>query len=356
MSGCRFMYQNQISTPAMLKVSSARPGLVGLPVPKAWGSAVAYAQGLHSGDQDQVFRLEIDSLAQGQAVGQATYRWQRADSPAWEETGVPTGVAVRLLADGVGVKWVSGQGQDFCLGDAWTILAGRAQGAAALLDSDRDTAWQAQGCQAEHLTVDLGQPARITAVILADHNLSDQAQAVLLADPAADWEQPAFAQPLALTWPHLALFLDHACRHWRLSLADPANPQGAIQAGGLYLGGHFAPARTFGAQYVRGLAASRALTSTDAGKTAGCAKALAQAWSLAFNGLDETDLAGFEAMFRAIHDVASGRLSPLWFTPFDDQPAATVYCLPGDTLEPSHQYQGRYSLNLNLQEMVRSRV
>lgn len=356
MRGCRFMYQNLLSDPAGLRVSSARPGLVGLPVPKAWGSAVAYAQGLHTGDQDQVFRLEIDSVAQGQAMGLATYRWRRADSPAWEEAGVPTGVGVRLLADGVGVKWVSGQGQDFCLGDAWTILAGRAQGAAALLDVDRDTGWEALGCEEESLSVDLGEPGLVTAFILADHNLSGESQALLMADPAADWDQPAFVQPLALTRPHLVLFLDHSCRHWRLRLSDPANPEGALRAGGLYLGGRFAPARTFSAQYVRGLAASRTLTATDAGKTAGGAKALAQVWSLCFNGLDETDLAGFEAMFRAIHDAASGRLSPLWFTPFADQPASTFYCLPGDSLQPSHQYQGRYSLNLDLQEMVRSRV
>lgn len=356
MSGCRFMHQNLISRPEMLAVSSARPGLVGLPVPKAWGSAVAYAQGLHRGGQDQVFRLEIDSVAQGQAVGQATFRWQRADSPDWERTGVPTGVSVRELADGVGVKWVSGAGEDFRQGDAWTILAGRCQGAAALLDDDRDTGWEALGCAEEWLEADLGRAERATVFILADHNLSDTAQATLLADPAADWQSPALALALPCARPHLVLFLDHACRHWRLVLADPDNPEGAVRAGGVYLGGHFAPARTFSAQYVRGLAASRAITATDAGKTAGQTKALAQAWALAFNGLDEADLAGFEAMFRAIHDPASGRLSPLWFTPFADRPDSTFLCLPGETLEPSHQYQGRYSLNLNLQEVVRSRA
>jgi hypothetical protein len=45
MPGCRFMYQNLLTQPAMLALSSARPGLVGLPVPRAQGSAVAYAQG-----------------------------------------------------------------------------------------------------------------------------------------------------------------------------------------------------------------------------------------------------------------------------------------------------------------------
>ncbi len=356
MSGCRFMYQNLIWGPEALNLSSARPGLVGLPVPRAQGSAVAYAQGLHQGPRDQVFRLEIDSLAQGAGVGQATFRWQRADSPAWEASGVPTGVAVRGLADGVEVKWVSGQGQDFFLGDSWTILAGRNFGPAALLDSDRDTVWESLGCQEEWIDIDLGRELRATALILADHNLGEAGLARLLADAEADWEQPDFALDLQINRPHLAIFMDQSFRHWRLALSDTGNPEGALKAGGLYLGGHFEPSRTFSSQYQRGWAASRSLTSTDAGKQAGSARALAQSWSLAFSGLSEDDMAGFEAMFRAIHDVDQGRLNPLWFTPFGDRPAQTIYCLPGESLAPSHIYQDRYGLNLSLQEMVRSHV
>lgn len=356
MTSCRFMYQSLISDPGQLSLSSARPGLVGMPVAKAQGTAVAYTLGSHSGAQDQVFLLEIDSLAQGDQVGQATFRWRRAGSDPWEATGLATAITPLDLADGVQVKWASGPGQDFFLGDAWTILAGRANGSAALLDTDRDTGWEALGAAQESICVDLGTEQRVTAVILADHNLGEGAQVLLQAGPQADWANPAWSQTLTITRPHLVRFLDCSARYWRLSLADPANSAGALAASLLYLGGWFEPSRMFAAGYGRSLVASRSLTATDAGKVAGCTKGLAQAWQVGFSGLGENDLAGFERMYRAVHNQGTGRLTPLFFTPFSDDPGQTLYCLPGDSLQPSHQHQGRYGLSLDLEEVVRTHV
>lgn len=357
MSVCRFLYQNLLNDPAQLSVSSAQPGMVGMPVAQARGTAVAYAAGLHQGGQDQVFLVEIDSLAAGSQVGQATFRWRRCGGADWEGLGLTTQRSFVDLADGVRIKWVSGAGADFVKGDAWSILAGRNQGPALLLDRDRDTTWQATGCAQESLSMDLGACQEVAALVLADHNLSNQAQVTLLAsNQPDDWEAPALSQPLTPTRPHLVALPVRAYRYWRLAFNDPANPAGYLSASLLYLGSCFQPSRMFGARYTRTWVAGRSTTATDAGKLAGSAKGLAEAWRISFRGLSQADVAGFQAMYQAIHDPVSGRLSPLYFTPFGEDSASTLYCLPGASLTAVYQHLGSYALDLELQEVIRTHV
>lgn len=204
MANCRFLHTNYLDDPAALTLSSAEPGLVGMPAARALGGAACYATGRHTGAQEQVFLVEIDSVAAGEAVGQATFRWRRADADTWEAAGLATSPNLSLLADGVSVKWVSGQGPDFVKGDSWRILAVRGAGSAALVDGDRDTAWQAAGCAGEHLTADLGQARRVRAMVLADHNLTAGASARLLASEADFWRVPAWGADLTASvadWP-----------------------------------------------------------------------------------------------------------------------------------------------------------
>jgi hypothetical protein len=356
MSNCRFMHQNLIQDPDQISLSSARPGLVGMPAPRASGSATAYAAGEHTGSQDQVFMVEIDSLAAGSQVGQATFRWRRASQETWEMSGQATTDTLITLADGVKIKWVSGPGADFALGDSWSILATQNFGAAALLDRDRDTAWEAEGCSEEHVTIDLGQAQQAKALVLADHNLTAGATVTLLANTSDAWEAPAWSQSLTVTAPHLVYFLDQTYRFWRLLLEDPENPAGALWASLLFLGPYFQPSRTFKQRHERSTVAGRSLTATDAGKLAGGVLGLGETFSLSFSGLGSADLDGFVSMYRAIHDPASGRLTPLFFTPFCENAAETFYCLPGATFSRTQLHLNRYALELNLEEVIISRV
>jgi hypothetical protein len=360
MGTCRFLFENLVSEAGQVAVSSARPGLVGLPAPRTQGTATAYAAGQHTGPVDQVFLLEIDSVAAGYSVGQATFRWRRGSASSWEASGVATAEAFLELADGVRVKWLSGPGQDFHLGDAWTIMATRSFGAAALLDADRDTQWEATGAADESLTVDLGESRAVEAVILADHNLTSAAVATLMADDAADWAAPAQSWSLAVDGPHLAAFPAASARHWRLELADPAHPGGALSAGLLYLGGLFQPSRTFRVGFQRSLVAGRVVNATDSGKLTGSARNLAESLGLSFRGLTAADVARFREMYAAVHQTETGRLTPLIFLPYgEDDLHDVVICLPAATLSPACQHQaaaggGYYSLSLSLEEVVRS--
>lgn len=356
MSACGFLFQNLPRDPDQVTPTSARPGLVGLPAPRAQGAATALSGGEHTGGQDQVFLVEIDSLAAGSEVGQASFRWRRAASPGWEASGRPTGTVFQDLADGVRIKWLSGAGADFALGDAWTILAMRSQGGAMLLDRDRDTEWVSLGCAHEHLTIDLGQPQAAPALALLDHNFTSAAEIWLLADDGPDWEHPAQARALTPTSPHLVCLTDWSARHWRLTIADPDNPEGCLRASLLHLGGCFRPSRTFRAGYQRSLVAGRSTTVTDAGKLGGSARGLAQSWQIGFRGLTDADLAGFEALFAACHEPASGLLNPLIFIPFLEKPWQCLYCLPATTLSPVQRHLDSHELALQLEEVIKSHV
>ncbi len=358
MSNCRFMYASLVDDPSRITLSSARPGLVGMPAPRARGTAVAYAAGEHTGPLDQLFLVEIDSTAAGSEVGRATFRWRRADRDSWEASGVGTSEGFVDLADGVRLKWSSGPGQDFFTGDAWTILATRSFAAAALVDRDRDTQWEATGCAEESITLDLGRASEVQALVLADHNLGPGAQATLMADDAADWDSPAYRQDLPVTSPHLVYFLEPAPshRHWRLRLRDAANPGGALSAGLLYLGSFFEPSRNFSTRWSRGLGALRTTNTTSAGKLTGDTRGIFRSFSLSFQGITPADVAGFEAMFQEVHQAGSGRLSPIFFTPDPGRPGETIYCLPPQSLGLRQLHQGRYSLELGLEEVVRSHV
>ena len=355
------MYENHLDSADMVAASSTRPGMVGMPAPKAQGSAVAYALGEHTGSEARVFSVRIDSTAAGNAVGQATFRWKTGDDDTWRQTGLATSETPCELADGVMIKWISGVGDDFALGDEWSILASRSFGPAAFLDGDRDTWWESTASEAEHLSLDLGLARRVRAFVLADHNLGPGAEAVLMADSGADWEDPEFSLSLDAGGPHLAAFLDQTFRYWRISLSDASNPEGLLKASLLYLGGYFEPSRQFRQSFSRSLTASRALTATDSGKKAGGAYGLGQSISLSFGQQSEDDLAGFKDMFCAVHHSQSGRLKPVFFTPFAQSPLDTLYCLPGASLSWTRLHQGgasgpRYSLEIGLEEMVKSNV
>lgn len=363
MSTCRFCFDNFITNPQDLAVSSARPGMVGSPAAEALGSATCLAAGEHTGQVDQVLVVEIDSLAAGDEVGLATFRWKRQSAGTWEASGVPTSVSLTTLMDGVSVKWVPGEGQELYRGDRWSILATGRQGSQPLLDHDRDTAWRSLACGGQWIGLDLGRERRVRALVLADHNLSQEATATLWAsdtpgDPAwrfAPEDGELVAEP-AITRPHLVCFLDATHRYWRLELDDPANPEGLLRASLFYLGDCFTPARTFRAGYAQGSQATRQLVSSAAGKVAGSSGALAAYYQLEFARLSPADAEGFQALLSAVHAGGEGGLRPLFFTPFADDPGQTLYCLPGAELARQAAAGGRWSLSLRLDEVVKTDV
>ena len=351
--GCAFLYENFVEA-AAVEVSSFRPGVVGRAAAEAVGSAVCYGSGEHLGPKDQLFTIEIDSVAAGTQVGEATFRWRRDSDSSWQASGIPTVSQPVELADGVKVHWLPGPGQHFALGDRWSLLAVTPHGPGALVDWDRDSYWEATGCTSEYVEVDLGEAKVVEAAVVSDHNLSPAASVVLKASDTRDWQSPEWSLELDPTREQMLALPGVGRRYWRVEIADPDNPQGVVRLGGMYLGRAFRPSRGFSAGYTCATVAARGMVSTDAGKMSGWTRGLGQVVELVFPRLEEADVQGFEEMFRSVHQPATGRLKPVWFVGFVEEPAWILCCMLPPQLTRVARAQGRWDVRLQLREVPRT--
>ncbi|MBI4800626.1 MAG: hypothetical protein HY794_18200 [Desulfarculus sp.] len=153
--------------------------------------------------------------------------------------------------------------------DSATLSASSANGAlpVANLQIDlRNKVWQATGCASEYVDIDIGSLRPFTGVAIANHNLTASGIFTLSAGTipgGSDLYAQAFSawEPLLgagegwsgqygaggyLTAADIAkfyaagslrlfYFTQTLARYWRLGLADPTNPEGAVRVGRIYL-------------------------------------------------------------------------------------------------------------------------
>ena len=113
----RFLYDNLIASELMISVSSLRNGIVTAAKKEGTGSAIITTSGNFSGSIDAEYIVEIDSIAGGAEVGQATFRWSDGGA-AWNGSGILTAALATLLNKGTYVAFTTGAGADFVVGDA----------------------------------------------------------------------------------------------------------------------------------------------------------------------------------------------------------------------------------------------
>ncbi len=223
---------------ATLEVSSKADGVVGYPLKEGSGSAALVSDGRYSGPAGTLYSVEIDSVTVGRGIGQATFRWKRTDSSSgWEATGRATKESIVTLDRGVKIKWVGGPGDDFKLGDRWTIETATPFGPAGLHDLNRDTVFRSGGLDGPNwIKADLGSAKRVRAVFVMDHNISPTATLTLQANSTDSWASPPYEQSLTHGKTRLGLFLDRTYRYWRLVIQDQTNPDGLIEIGEWFVG------------------------------------------------------------------------------------------------------------------------
>lgn len=351
----RWLYDNFINSAEMVSLSSARSGQVGRVVPQALGGATLWAQGGYRGDDDRKYEIRIDDIANGPNIEQATFAWRSNQDDGWRQQHQPTSTVPRELEHGVMIKWNASQGDDFVKGDRWTFLAMRLNGRAALVADDPDRQWRAAGCALETISVDLGQTQLVGAMVLGHHNLSDQAQAILLGHHADDWSAPTLVQVLNLTQPHLVCFPGASLRFWRLELRDPTNPEGVLRASQFFLGRYLEP----GLNYIYGSERSTIYNrneTTSAGNLTGASQAgQAESLRLAYRSLREEDVRDLRGLMDSVHQGASGKVRPLWLCPDVDQGSDLIFGLPSAELRRRMVRPGTrsYEVTINFEEIAR---
>jgi len=353
---CRFLYDNLITSGDMITVSSQAIGLVTKALKQGTGSAIINTGGVFSGLQSLEYAVKIDSVTAGTGIGQATFKWSEDGGESWEAAGIATSADIVSLSHGVNVKFTSVGGDDFALNDTWFFKGVSPFSAARMLDLSRDSRWRSGQLQSPNsITIDLGEPGQVAAVILHDHNLTEAADIVLKADPAADWENPDFEQTVPWVEDRLLRYLDTPTteRHWRLEIDDSSNPDGCLEIGELYLGPFLELSRTFQYERQRTRSALLGRAETDFGVGRNRFFNLAENFEYTFGTLTGDDLDSLSDMFASISDLEAGMLKPIWFN--EDSAKPQDFRLVGLTdLPDTLRFNNLYGVSLALSSVLRS--
>jgi hypothetical protein len=350
----RYLYDDLDAAVAQLTASSTRDGQVGLAVKNGTGAATATAGGAFTGATDLQYRVEIDSIAAGAEVGQATFKWRDGSVAGWNATGVATSASPITLNNGVTVTFASGTGADFAAGDRWDVICAAFYGLRQVLDRNRDTAWRSKVLASpEWIRRDLGSARQVTAVAIADHNISSGATIALAGNSADSWAAPAYSLALAWAADTIVAFLDQTYRYWRLEIDDPTNPDGYIEVGDWFLGSYFEPDSNYDRGWSQNRVATETIVRTDAGARTHLVQAVAEDFELRYRTMSPADRTGFRALEAAMHDVENLRGRPCWFVPDADAAEAHLVTLP-DRLAIRSPFLQRYELSLTLTGVPRT--
>lgn len=137
MGNPRFIFENLAADESMISVSSLRNGLVTSAKKEGTGSAIITTSGNFRGPIDLEYIVEIDSIAGGAEVGQATFKWTDGGG-TWNATGVTTPATATELNYDVMIGFTTGAGADFVGGDKWYFKGINLFNAGQMLDRDRD--------------------------------------------------------------------------------------------------------------------------------------------------------------------------------------------------------------------------
>jgi len=308
------MYDNLLNDADMLTISSLKTGTVTTALKNGTGSAVITTEGDFSGTEDLEYTIEIDSVAGGKEVGQATFKWTDGQG-SWNATGVTTSSSPITLNNGVNVSWASGTGDDFELEDTWYFKAVNLYNGERLLDWDRDSRYRSSALESPNtITIDLVSSQEIKALVIYDHNFTSNATITLKGHTSDSWGSPDFSE--AVTWASdkILHYLSSATtkRYWRLEVTDAGNSDNYIEIGELFIGSYFEPAETF--QFRTGARDIKSIIKQN--KTAfGVAKKrffnFQRDFKYKLNHISDID--SYIDMIETIIDRSDGSITPVYF-------------------------------------------
>lgn len=337
MGSARFLYNNLITSDAILTASNERAGQVGLAVKVGQGSASLQASGPYTGARPGQYIVEIDSTAAGAGVGQATFRWRPTSTAVWSASGVATATTPVALEHGLTVIWTAGGGTDLVVGDYWTITVDKPYGKARLLDLDRDTEWRSADASGwVTLDIDFGAAQTVDVVAFCDHNITAGQNIQIAGDsvtPPVYGVAPVSEQVAAQSQNVLRYLTTtpRTYRYWRLSLYDGGNPDGYLRIGELYLGTYMVFARNFDRQWGRSQVAAT-YGPTGALRSPRGVWTQAEVLDLAYRVMTAADRTQVRALFDYLYNPAVGTVRPILVNP-DSADSADVSLYELDTPE-----------------------
>jgi len=360
-------YNNLITDHSMLILSSQATGKTSGSGKVGTGVATMAITGNFAGAFDLTYDLEIDSVAGGTEIGEATFKWRNSESGVgvWEETGVLTrSTAYALSADGLGtglsITHTGRTGEDFASGDSWQWFARATYGTERLLDRNRMTGWRSTGDSSENIVIDLGSAQTPTLVIIHDHNLTSGATVTIEAHTSDSWGSPSYSYEFTSITDPLYYYIPTTqnYRYWRLVFEDSSNPDGYISINNIFLGTYLALQAT-NASWGSSAQDGYMLQSNDSasGVYRRYSYAQQQRLSLQFGDtMSNDDIDSLIALQAALVDENTNIVKPCWFHLFSDVAVNLKLMDWQDLGEFSHDYFA-YLLNsgvaMTLSEVVK---
>ena len=376
----RFLVDNYLTAPSMLSVDSERDGQVGAAYKVGTGSAYLTTGGPYTGADPEIYIVQIDSVAGGKEIGQATFAWWKSSTGAGGAAGVVTSAAPITLEHGVTVCWVAAAGNDFEIGDYWTITVYKPFGKANLIDVDRNTEWRSADLvnNVVRFTIDLGSAKTVDAVALLDTNLRVTSEvniygAAALVDlftglvgstPSGYGEEPYGTLPyggspgsgmslFGLTSGVHYLTGTRTYRYWGVEIDDISHPDGYLRAAELYLGSY----TEFSRGYAYGVRRSRNAAvygPSGALRTPGGVWAAAELLDLQYHLMTDVDRTEALALFDHIYNTDYGFVRPVIINPDNTNGSdASLYELEDPTLAVSSPLVGKHDWQLQVRQRPR---
>lgn len=308
----------------MLTVSSLRYGTVTAVDKQGTGSAILNVTGNFTGAIDLQYAIEIDSIAAGAEIGQATFRWSDG-SGGWNATGVLTSTAPTALNNGISVAFVAGSGDDFVIADNWDFKAINLFNPGKMLTSRRDDRYMSQILELPNtVTIDLGSAKEVKAMAVYDHNFTSAATITLEADDAATFDSnggsPQFSESVTWIADKILHYLSVATtkRYWRLKVTDLANPDGYIEISELFLGSYLeiSVPRIYGMSWNYDIKSD--VTESPYGVESDKYYNLIKPLTINYVNVPDTDVAAIHTMMEVIGVKTAGDYKPVYF---NDNPA-----------------------------------
>jgi hypothetical protein len=389
MGKARFLYDNLIAGEDSITVSSLRAGTVTSAQKEGAGSAVITVSGDYTGAVDKEYIVEIDSIAGGAEVGQATFRWSDGGG-TWDGTAVPTAGSSILLNNGVYVKWASGSGADFVVGDKWYFKCINLFNAGKMIDLDRDHRYRsASAVDPVQIVIDLGSPKDIRALTLWDHNLTAAATITIAGNSSGDLSYPEMNQVIPWQAGNILYYLVQAWagqdsitqwgsgsqwdsgiqwdiaaqspggvipttfRYWQITISDPSNPDGFIEVGELGLYNYMELSRNYKDGFDMSYKLLVDSNVTPYGKRTKRFYNRQRLFSFDFNAMGDADRVLLLNMADTISMRSTGQLKPFFFDSNPDVPGS-AWLVDIFELPDKHRSGRFYEISLQFEEVMKS--
>ena len=360
MGNARFLYNNLVTDESMITVSSLRTGVVTDAKKEGAGAAIITTSGNYTGSLDKEYIIEIDSVAVGAEIGQATFRWSNGGG-SWNASGVATSSVSILLEAGVYIKWTAGTGDDFVIADKWYLKGINLWNANAMIDLDRDHRYRSAALESPNtIVIDLGSAQTFDSLVIYDHNLTNAAAITLEADAAATFDSnggsPQVSESVTWNADKILHYLAASAtkQHARLKITDAENPDGYIEIGELFLSSYLELTKNYIEGYSKGFEFIYDQQVNKFGVPRNRFYNKQRKFSYKFGVIQPVDVASLEDFLDSITDRATGQLKPFFYNDDSTYPSEKTWMVDIYGMPEDHQVRDYYNVPLEFTERMTS--